>query len=225
MAKALNAVLTRTLSPKAIEDTARQFGAWRDGGIVVDSDEARDLLNDVALYDYVPVGGKNAVARFASRAGDLGSDERLVIEAMSEARFTLVELGERVEGVGVHTSDMLTDQPFFLADVSLSHTASPGLVITARILSFDDFSMTSGVFRIVANEIATVVAESFATARKEKGLTAPWSARDRATMAAVLVQLSDISPDQARQAFGAPRTELADRMVPRQARRARSPRR
>ena len=80
---------------------------------------------DTAIYDYYPTGNKNAVARYAAQH-DVAGDEKTVLDAMQRARFTLIELGERVDGIGVQVHDIVFDARFLLADVTTSGSRRPG---------------------------------------------------------------------------------------------------
>jgi hypothetical protein len=139
--RSLNRALSKTLSRKAIETSAMRLGFFNDGVLIADTESDLDLVNDVAIYDYYPSGDKNAVARYGAQHKVEG-DTALVLDAMRRAQFTLIELGERVDGVGLHVHDLVADDRFFLADVGLSQTGVPGLILATRILKFDSFAMT-----------------------------------------------------------------------------------
>lgn len=76
------------------------------------------------------------MARFAAK-NSLDGDERWVRDAMLRPRFTLLELGEAVEGVGVHVQDIVFAEPIFRADVALSENAIRGMVLATRLLVFE----------------------------------------------------------------------------------------
>jgi hypothetical protein len=196
--RTLNGALNKTLSRKAIEETARRLGLWEGGRIVFDDEDAVHLLNDVAIYDYYPGGGKNAVERFADRDADITEDERLVLDAMCRARFTLVEVEGLVPGVGVQVHDMLFGQRFLLADIALSETAPFGLALATRLITFDSFSMTSGVHRVFDGDLVRLVAGPFASTMGAKEPPESWSSRDRSALARLLLQLAVVEPEEAR---------------------------
>jgi len=196
--RSLNRALTKTLSRKAIEETARCLGFWEAGSIFFDDEGDVHLLNDVTIYDYYPGGGKNAVERFANRAAELTTDERLVLDAMCRARFTLVKVEDHVPGVGVHAHDMLFGQRVLLADIALSQSAPLGFALVTRLISFDDFVMTSGVHRVFDDGLVRLVAGSFAHTMGAKGPPERWSSRDRSALARLLLQLADAEPDEVR---------------------------
>lgn len=72
------------------------------------------------------------------------SDEYLVLKAMSESYYSIIQVEDIVEGVGIRAHDTLRDKRFLLVDMGFSRTALEGLVIAARLIPFEDFVMTSG---------------------------------------------------------------------------------
>jgi hypothetical protein len=195
--RSLNHALTTTLSRKAVEESARRLGFWEAGGIVFDNEEDVFVLNDVAIYDYYPGGGRNAVERFAARDAELTADERLVLDAMCRAWFTLVEVEDLIPGVGVHAHDRLFGERFLLADIALSECAPVGVVLATRLIPFDGFAMTSGAFRAFDDGLVALFADSFSQTMGEKG-PPELSSRDRSALARVLLQLADAEPDEVR---------------------------
>ena len=196
--RAVNGVLTKTLSRKAIEETARRVGLWEGGRIVFDDEREVDVLNDAAIYDYFPSGKKNAVERHASQDPyEPGSDERLVLEAMGVARVTLVELGTIVRDVGVLANDIVFGGDLLLADVGLSETAQQGMVLVTRLLEFEAFSMTTGVARDFDPELAVVVAKSFRETVIRGVPAGALDAKTRSRLGRLLFHFSSLEPDDA----------------------------
>ena len=117
---------------------------------------------------------------------------------MCQARFTLVGLEERVPRVGVEALDLLLGERFLLVDVGLSQTAPFGLVLATRVLTFDDFSMTSGAYRVFDGDLARLVAEPFASTIGFRGSAERWSTRDRSALARLLLRLAVVEADEAR---------------------------
>lgn len=117
---------------------------WEDGKLVFQHEDHMGVLWDYAQYDY-RVRGQNAVERRLAR-GDVaeGSDEQRVLEAMAEARFTLVEIQEIVPDLGARALDHIYGKRFPLADVGLAKTGERGLVLATRLLPFKGWMMTSG---------------------------------------------------------------------------------
>ena len=60
-------------------------------------------------------------------------------------------------GVGAEVHDLLFDERFLLADVELSHTAHPDLLVATRLLCFEGFVMTTGVNVVFDPGLGTLV--------------------------------------------------------------------
>jgi hypothetical protein len=192
--RALNLTLTNALSKKAILESAERLGLVRRGRVIADSQLDLDLVMDTAVYDYYPSGNENAVARYAGRH-ELTGDAKTVLDAMLRARFTLVELGERVKGVGVQARDVVFAESFFLADVALSRTGVPGLVLATRLLSFESFRMTTGAYRLFDADLASLAATSCGPLA---GLAATLTPRDSSFLARLFLTLGNLGGEEAR---------------------------
>jgi hypothetical protein len=192
--RAINSRLIKTLSRKAIEESAKNLGFYENGQLVADDVSELDLVMDSAIYDYFPSGGKNAVARFASN-NNLDGDNKTVVDAMLRARFTLIELGEPVEGIGVHANDLVFADRFFLADVALSQTAVVGVVSATRLLSFESFSMTTGAHVAIDESLAALLKRGWSRLAGRAEDVAP---RDSAAFARLWLKLGMMEPGDAR---------------------------
>lgn len=192
--RALNNRLMKTLSKKVIEESAKHLGFFEGGCLVADTESDLDLVMDSAIYDYYPSGNKNAVARFAAQHA-LEGDERLVLDAMLRARFTLVELGDAVEGIGVHARDLVFAEDFFLADVSLSETSVSGLVLATRLLALESFCMTTGAHVVLDESLASLAHGNWdRLAGRAKEVTP----RESSFFARLFLKLGTVEPDEAR---------------------------
>jgi hypothetical protein len=193
--RALNRRLVKMLSKRAIHESAESLGFFDGYEVVVEDESDLDLVMDSAIYDHYPSGNKNAVARFASQH-KLKGDEKTVVDAMLRARFTLVELGEPVAGIGVHAQDIVFEEAFFLADIALSTSAVAGLVIGTRLLTFEPFSMTTGVHLLMDEGALGSLVES--TRGAFAGRANDLSPREGSDLARLLLMLGLMDPESAR---------------------------
>ena len=126
-----------------IKQAAKALGVLSKDTIVMDIDEM-PVLMDHAIYRYPP-GGHNAVERLAVKHPPApGSDDQTALSAMRKAFFSLFQVREVVKGLGARVTDILRDEDYFLADVSLSQTAVEGVVLASRMLPFEGFITTAG---------------------------------------------------------------------------------
>jgi hypothetical protein len=143
--KKLNSVMLERLSQTAIDDGVRDLDLLRGGILVFDSEDEMTVLMDYCLYN-VPHDGRNTVQNFlADNPPPAGSDELLVLEAMSKAWFSLFDVTAVEPDVGMRVMDIFRETEHLLIDMGLSRSAKPGIMLATRAIPFDDFIMTSGV--------------------------------------------------------------------------------
>ena len=139
-----NNILTRKVSKNAIHSCGIKLGIMRGDTLVFEDEQEMDVLIDYCIYDYYE-NGQNAVSRYmAESPPSPGSDEYVVIKAMSESFYTLVQIEQALKGVGALADDLLGDRKYLIADMGLSISGVKGLAIATRLLPFADFVMTSG---------------------------------------------------------------------------------
>jgi hypothetical protein len=140
----LNHRLVETLPKSVLDEGGKKLGILRKGVLVLDSEDEIAVLMDYCLYD-VRRQGKNAVERYlAESPPPPGSDERVLLEAMLQARYSLFVVEAAEPGVGVTIRDLLRDEPLFLLDVGFSRTAPVGLVLATRIIAPEGIVKTTG---------------------------------------------------------------------------------
>jgi hypothetical protein len=140
----LNNILFRKVSEKAIRKCGEKLGIMRGGTFVFEDEQEMDVLMDYCIYAYYE-NGQNAVSQYMDRSpANIGSDEYVVLKAMTESFYTLVQVEQVLKGVGVWANDLLGDRRYPLIDMGLGKTGAKGLVIATRLLPFADFVMTSG---------------------------------------------------------------------------------
>jgi len=128
----------------SIERAAKDLGMWVDGTVVMADIDKSCVLMDYAIYD-CREGGLNAVDRHVAKHPPApGSDAEMVLAAKKRAFFSVFQVREIVEGIGVRVTDILRRREHFLADVGFSQTAVEGIVFASRVLPFEDFIMTTG---------------------------------------------------------------------------------
>ncbi|MHC4173997.1 MAG: SEC-C metal-binding domain-containing protein [Planctomycetota bacterium] len=132
------------LPKKGLKECAKKLGISKSGVFVFQEQHEADVLIDYCIYDYHE-GGENAVSRYVMENPPTpDSDEHVVLKAMLESHYSLIQVEDIVEGVGIRAHDLLNNRRFFLVDIGFSQTAGEGVVIAARIIPFEDFVMTSG---------------------------------------------------------------------------------
>jgi len=110
-----------------------------------------------ALMDFVvhtaPPGRSRAIDRLAKVAPwPADSDERLVLEAMQGARFSIWRVERRHELAGCVVFDMLRQSEHWLMDEALEAHCTLGVTVGARLFECGGFAMTTGALAPVSEE-------------------------------------------------------------------------
>lgn len=185
-----NDVLPKYLPKRAFDVCGKKLGALRNDTLVLASMDQTAVLMDYCIYDYRE-DGSNAVSRYmADFQLDVGSDEYVVVKAMSESFHTLVQVEDVLPEVGVRANDLMGDKQFLIIDMGFSETAIKGIVIAARILPFEDFVMTSGaplpVDRKTLSEILDSVFQQYGS---EDGKYITVDMQEKADLTAAIIRL------------------------------------
>jgi hypothetical protein len=92
---------------------------------------------DHCIYD-VRVEGANAVERRLVASPPPNDDERVVLEAMRAARFSLLAIEGTEPGVGVRVIDLMRDESLFVVDVGFSRSATVGMLLATRLVRLEE---------------------------------------------------------------------------------------
>jgi hypothetical protein len=140
----LSRTLVRTLSREVLDEAGRALGMLRRGTFVFDSEDQTSVLMDYAIYN-VRSGGRNAVERYRDESPPRpGSDQSVVLQAMLNAYYSLLEIVDAEPGVGVSVRDILRGKTDFLVDIGFGSTATKGMIMATRVIPHDGFVTTGG---------------------------------------------------------------------------------
>jgi hypothetical protein len=140
----LNTRLVKTLPKDVLDEGGKNLGILKKNQLVLDTEDELAVLMDFCIYD-VRRKGVNAVETFLNeKPPKPGSDERVLLEAMARARYSLFEVEETEPGVGVQVLDVLRDETLFLVDVGFSKSSRPRMVLATRIMAAEEITMTTG---------------------------------------------------------------------------------
>lgn len=198
--RGLNEQLFREIGKAGMQDCARALGFWGNGVMIFDEEDDVSLLADFAIHEHKAV---RVVIERRMTGAETTDDERTVLAAMVRSRFTLFGVTEIIPGVGARALDLLNEEPFFLADVNLSETGTPNIIMAAHLLPFETFVMTSGAPLPFDPEVARLLlagmrARSITPA--DLGALAPHA---RAQLAANLIALARRRPETVRSVLNA----------------------
>lgn len=118
----------------------------QDGKKVIhfEHDFEMDIFTDYQIYMHRP-NGINAAQQMLNRNRyPAGSDERLLLDGMVKARFSVFMVKEIVKDAGFIGFDLYTGEDLFIMDLTLPKQDVVGLMIGFRIFPFDGYWMHTG---------------------------------------------------------------------------------
>ncbi len=178
------------ISKKAFNKCGKKLGLMRNNTLIFGDEQDMAVLMDYCIYDYRE-NGSNAISRYLAGFPPVpDSDEYVVLKAMSESFYTLIQVEHVLPGVGVQVNDLLGNKQFLLIDMGFSETSVEGVVLATRILPFEDFTMTSGAPLVVEpqtlEKIFDFAAQEFGS---EDGEYINFDMRQRVDLTATIIRL------------------------------------
>jgi hypothetical protein len=135
----------------AVVDTHAAAIAVRLGIVKNTQDVAGMDLNDmapaldIALFSKGPEGKSLIGQYFEAERRHLKSQERSLVEAMINSRFSIFATLDRHPDAGVVLVDMTTGEEVWVMDIGFEASLTPGFQIATRLFHPGDFHMTTGV--------------------------------------------------------------------------------
>lgn len=140
----LNNRLVEALDRSALDEGGKKLGILKRNVLTLDTEDEIAVLMDYCLHD-VRRHGANAVDRYLAETPPAAeSDEMVLLQALRQARYSLLVVESAEPRVGVHVRDLLRDEPLFLVDVGLGSTAAAGMVLAGRVMAPEGIGMTTG---------------------------------------------------------------------------------
>jgi hypothetical protein len=138
-------LVTHYLSYDAILRDARRIGLAVGKTLILEDVDELNLVFDLAIHT-ASLGRSRAIDRYVGLAGFAPqSDEARVLEAMRQARFSVLRIERRHETAGLIVEDLFHGIELWLVDEGLESSVPDGAQIATRFYTVDGFSMTAGV--------------------------------------------------------------------------------
>lgn len=143
--------VANALPREVVFHAAHELGRLENGRIVLGHEYHMDVIIDFSLYSLFD-NGLNPVQKFAAQNPPTqGSLDQTVLQAMGRSHYSIFRVEERVPGVGVHMLDLVTLNPLFLYDLSLSGVAERGAGLAGRIVALEGITMSTGALLPLAS--------------------------------------------------------------------------
>lgn len=160
ISKQLHLAIMKLISRDAMLRHARGLGLTAGKTLVLDSIEEISLAYDLAIYT-ASADRSRAVDRYARSARcEPGSDEALMLEAMCNARFSVVLVQRRHLVAGLIVKDLFRGIELWLVDEGLEISLPAGTAFATRYFAPDRFVMTSGVGVPFDDDLLELVVDS-----------------------------------------------------------------
>ena len=133
------------LSKDAVMSQARRLGLAQGKTLVLDSMDDLNLAFDLAIHT-APKDRSRAIDRYARAAGlSPESDEGIVLDAMRNARFSIIGILRRHDVAGLIVEDLFRGVEVWLVDEGLESSLPDGSALATRLYTPEGFAMTAGV--------------------------------------------------------------------------------
>lgn len=143
----LNGEFLKCLHPNDMRIAMRALGVLKGDKIVLSSDADMDRCYDFVVHNFRNSAGSNLIDIYAEKNSDLSGVEKEIIEASLASKsslFKIVDIDPHAQTLEL--ADLIgTGDNINVLDIGFSsNSASKYLLMYSRIISFDDFKMTSG---------------------------------------------------------------------------------
>jgi len=140
-----NSAIRTFTSPDSIMQHARRLGLARGKTLFLEDIDELNYAVDLAVHT-APAGRSRAIDRYAESAGaPSDGDEKLMLDAMRVARFSLLRIERRHHIAGLVATDVCRRTERWLIDVGLESSIPDGAMLATRLYTLEDFSMAAGV--------------------------------------------------------------------------------
>ena len=137
--------LLKFIAKNAVLSQARRLCLAKGKTLLLNSWEDINLVFDLLIYT-APQHRTRGIDRYARATKfALKSNEGLVVQAMQNARFSIITFTRRHPIAGLIVKDLYRGIECWLVDEGLEGSLPIGAVLATRLYSVDDFAMTTGI--------------------------------------------------------------------------------
>jgi hypothetical protein len=140
----LNEKLGKMVSRSEMDEGGKKLGILDGDILLLDTEDEIAVLMDYCLHDVRRYGVTPIQRYLRANPPPEGSDEWVLLQALTRSRFSVFAVKSAEPGVGVQLEDLLRGGECFLTDVSFGQTASAGMVMAMRVMEADGITMTTG---------------------------------------------------------------------------------
>jgi hypothetical protein len=135
----------RFVKKNAMMDAARSLGITSDHKTIASSFDEMQLACDVAVFGRKPDERLRAIDRYSRQTTSPdGSMDAATLASLLSDQFCIIEVIEPHKVAGLVVEDINRKSEMWLMDEGFEATASPGLMLAARMIQPTTFFMTAG---------------------------------------------------------------------------------
>ncbi len=139
-------IIDACLEREVLMKSARLLGILHGDTLIFDSEDETSVLMDFTLNEY-KVNSRNTIEVYREKIGWQSEIEKDILDALLSSYTSLFRITSisEVENTLILYDILNEKDRIKLIDIALSESAIPGLLLFIRLVSFKDFSMTSGI--------------------------------------------------------------------------------
>lgn len=181
--------MVKELPKPALPECAKKLGLVKSGTLIINQDDEIAIAYDYCLHHFRRAG-KSLIERTLESSSD--DQEIAWLKALTEARFSVFMVEVITPHRGARLVDLIHGDTIELIDLGLASTGQAGLILLGRVVTFDDFQLSSGTLipippGVFESQIRPVF-EKFDRARSER--TAPLSSSQAAALEAQATRIA-----------------------------------
>ena len=143
--KELNSKLADGLQKKDINRCGEDLGILKKNILMFENEDDVAVLREYCIHN--PSGKKSRIDLYIEQSSlEAVSDEVMLLKALREAFFAIVQVNRTEKGYLCYAEDILRRQDFLLIDLGLGSTGRPGMLIATRLMKMpaSEYYMTTG---------------------------------------------------------------------------------
>ena len=155
--------LLATVPPHAMDYIGGAIGILCGKTFFFETESVSAVLADCCIFDWIE-SGENAVERYARETPPLeGTYWHELLNGMLRSRYDVLDVHERMPGVGVRASSLVDGEEVCILDIDLGQRDGiEGATMAARLLPVGELWMTSAPALDIARPLAVAALRTFA---------------------------------------------------------------
>lgn len=142
----INASLIQLVPRDALNTFGKKLGLIRGNSIIIEKEDELSILYDHIIHNYRR-DGKNIIEQYLAHTPPAeGSDEMVVLQAMTASSYSIFAIEEVLPRKGAILIDIIRRDSRRLIDIGIGTTGAAGGLLAGRLIPLPEFCMSSGTF-------------------------------------------------------------------------------